>query len=342
MVIQTIRRGVSIAREAIGHTGTGEQTLYGLLVCGGVTLVIVGWRADRSGWATAHPYLVGLLIGATGFCFGVPVAGIVIREITRRASQNAERRTAARAITSQLDYLDRIVEGLSPGPILSASDRLRKLAETAWSARPRASATARERNTSAGLTVLTISVGASAGSLAMRPTMDKAVAAELRRVVESNKLWASVGFSCGRLSGDIARLMSILYPPAKSQQTFPEWLDDLTSALQTLLVFQLPVQHLWVHAAVQDQPPSMPVAMWSSQKKPPSQEKMSLLVLELGSSAKEEPYSVTPEVKNAAQERATNELRDELLALGHHLEALAALVDAARKCRSELKPVEGQ
>jgi hypothetical protein len=113
--------------------------------------VIIGWRADSSGWTASHAYLVGLLIGVTGFCFGVPVAGIVIRDITRRASRNAERRTAARAITSQLVYLDSIVEGLSSGPILSAGDRLRKLAETAWLAMPRASANVREMEASAEL-----------------------------------------------------------------------------------------------------------------------------------------------------------------------------------------------
>lgn len=337
MAGQVIRKGFSIAREAIGSTGTGERTLYGLLLGGGIAFVIIGWRADSSGWTVTHVYLVGLLIGATGFCFGVPVAGIVIRDITRRASQNAERRTAARAIISQLDYLDSIVEGLSSGPILSASDRLRELADTARSAMPRASASVREAGASGEIKFWTISVGASIGALAMRPKIDETVATELREVVESNKLWASVGFSCGRLSGDIARLVPILYSPEQSQQAFPRWLDELTSSLQTLLVFQLPVQRLWLLAAVQDPPVSVPVAIWSMQKKPPTEERMKVVMLGAKGSVKEEPYSVTPEGKRAAQERATDELRGELLTLGYHLEALAALVDAAKKCQNELK-----
>jgi hypothetical protein len=174
----------------------------------------------------------------------------------------------------------------------------------------------------------------------MRPVMDKAVAAELRGVVESNKLWASLGFSCGRLSGDIARLVSILYSPGQSQQSFPGWLDELTSSLHTLLVLQLPVQRLWLFATVQDPPASVPVAKWSMRHKPPTAEEKNLVLLGVKSS--EEPYSVTREGKRAAQERTIDELRGELLALGHHLEASAALVDAAVKCRSELKPVEGQ
>jgi hypothetical protein len=183
----------------------------------------------------------------------------------------------------------------------------------------------------------------------MRPKIAKEVAAELRGVAESDKLWASVGFSCNRLSGDIARLIPILYPPTKSQQTFPSWLDELTSSLQTLLVFQLPVQRLLLLAAVQDPPASVPVAIWSMQKasrawwmprRLPTEERKNLEFLGVKSSAKEEPYSVGPEGKRAAQERATDELRGELLALGHHLEALATLVDAAIRCRSELKPME--
>ena len=350
MVAQNIRRGVSIAREAIGSTGTGERTLYGFLLGGGIVFVIIGWHADSSKWTTAHPYLAGLLIGATGFCFGVPVAGLVIRDITRRASQNAERRSAARAITSQLDYLDSIVEGLSSGPILSASERLRKLADTAWSAMPRASASAKEMTGSAEIKFWMVTFGGSVSRLAMQPKIAESVAAELRDVVESNKLWASVGFSCGRLSGDIARLIPVLYSPAQPQQAFPSWLDELTSSLQRLLVFQLPVQRLWLLAAVKDPAVSVPVAMWSMQKEPPTwwvqgrrppEEKKNLGVLGTKSVAKEEPYSMTPEGKRAAQERATNELRGEILALCNHLEALAALVDAAIKCRSELNSMEG-
>jgi hypothetical protein len=288
----------------------------------------------------------------TAFCFGVPVAGIVIREITRRASQQAEQRTAARAITSQLDYLDRIVERLSPGPIQSASDRLRKLAETAWSAMPHSSTSAREMEASGKISAVVISVEARVGRLAMRPDMEKAATTELQLVIRSNELWGSVGFSCGRLGDDLARLMSILYPPTESHQTFPSWLDELTSALQTLLVFQLPVQRLWLLAAANEE--SVPVEAWSLHKETsllketsPStekagKEKLMQDILGIGGSAKVVPYSVTPELISSAQERATNELRGELFALGHHLEALATLVKAARKCRSELKPVEGQ
>jgi hypothetical protein len=156
----------------------------------------------------------------------------------------------------------------------------------------------------------------------------------------------------GRLSGDIARLVPILYSPEQSQQAFPRWLGELTSLLQTLLVFQLPVQRLWLLAAVQDPPVSVPIAIWSMakeppvwlrRKEPPTEGKKILGILGMKTEmSEEEPYSVTPEGKRAAQIRATDELRGELLALGYPLEALAALVDAAIKCRSELKPVEGR
>jgi hypothetical protein len=338
MAAQAIRSGVSIAREAIGNTGKGERALYGLLVGAGVILVIIGWRTDGNGWTTAHPYLAGLLVGATGFCFGVPVAGIVIREITRRASQSAELRNAARAITSQLDYLDQIVEGLSPGPIMSASDRLRELGQSARSAMPSASVHAKETEGKAGVRFWVVSVDGSAHALGMQPKMRSATAAELRGVVEGDKLWASVGFGCGRLGGDVTRLVPILYLPTQSRQAMPGWLDELTSVLQTLLVLQLPVHRRWLPAAVKDPPELVPVTLWSSQM----EAGVKWAGLSFGGQEDQKPDSVTADVTKAAQEKATSEFKGELLALAYHLETLAAFVDAAGKCRSELSPLDGR
>lgn len=338
MAAQTKRSGASIVREAFGNTGKGERTLYALLIGVGIALIIVGWHAEGHGWATAHPYFVGLLIGATGFCFGVPVAGIVIREATRRASQSAELRNTARAITSQLDYLDRIVEALSPGPIVSAGDRLRKLANSARLAMPRTSAHAQTAEGKVGVRFWVISAGVSGGALGVQPVMKSEVAAELRGVVEGGKLWASVGFSCGRLGGDIIRLVPILYPPAPSQQAIPDWLDELTSALQSLLVLQLPVHRRWLPAAVQNPPAVVPITFWSS--KPEAGFKVPFLPPgSLGGSPDRRSEPVTADVQNAVQEQATDELRGELFALAHHLEALAALIGATERCRIELTPL---
>src|ERR1022692_3182026 len=118
MAAQTFRKGISIVHEAIKNTGKGERALYIV----GALLILLGWRADAQGWAAGNPYFLGLLDGATGFCFGVPVAGVVIREITRRASQSAERRATVRSVIAQLDYLNRLTGELAPGPPESICD----------------------------------------------------------------------------------------------------------------------------------------------------------------------------------------------------------------------------
>ena len=45
-----------------------------------------------------------------------------------------------------------------------------------------------------------------------------------------------LGFSCARLASDVTRLVSIMFPPSDYLEKFPDWLDELTSALQTILV----------------------------------------------------------------------------------------------------------
>jgi hypothetical protein len=173
--------------------------------------------------------------------------------------------------------------------------------------------------------------------------VEKRIAKQLRGIVEGDKLWASVGFSCGRLGSDVTRLVSVLFSPSDSLEAFPGWLDELTSALQTILVVQLPARRRWLPAAVKDRPVPVPVAIWSLKSDKPEEksdeleEGLKFWVLSVGSPTKEKTRdAVAAEVKNAVQERATNELSDELLALAHHLDALAALADAAARCRSEL------
>jgi hypothetical protein len=324
------------------ETGGGVWVLYLLLVAAGVVLVVLGVRAEVHGWTMNHPYLTGLLDGATGFCFGIPVAGVVITGITRRAAQSAERRTAVRAVVAQLDYFDRLIEGLSPGPLDLAGDRLRGLARSAQSAALRATVNVRVAESVLRFWV----VSAGAAGMAASPRMQEEAAAGLRPVVEAKKVWASVGFSCGGLGNDITRLVTVLYPPASSQ-ALPSWLDELIGALQTLLVIQLPPHLKWLPAAVNDPPAVVPVAFWSLQTEAnkiafpmisQSDQKTRRLVPKLfGKPTRSTIATKIPErIKDAAQERATTEFKDELFALARDLDALAALVDAADACRREL------
>jgi len=79
-----MRKGLMIAKDAISNTGVGEGTFYLVLIAAGVMLIVSGLLIDAHGMAAAHPYAINLLDAATGFCFGIPVAGVVIREFTRR------------------------------------------------------------------------------------------------------------------------------------------------------------------------------------------------------------------------------------------------------------------
>jgi hypothetical protein len=147
----------------------------------------------------------------------------------------------------------------SPGPIQSAGERLRDLASSARWAAPRASVSVDD--TKAGIRIWVLELGG--GELTVRPKMEKRIAEQVRGIVEGDKLWASVGFSCARLASDVTRLVSILFPPSDYLEEFPGWLDELTSALQTILVVQLPARRRWLPSAVKDRPVPVPVAIWS-------------------------------------------------------------------------------
>jgi len=321
---------ISIIRDAIGNTGQSERIFYVLVVIAGAILAILGWRLDVSRWTTTHPYLVGLLDGVTTSCFAVPVAGIVIGEITRRATQSAERRAAARTTLAQLDYIDRLAAELSPGPVQATSERLRDLADVARDAAPKASAIAKEA--SAG--TLFVKVGA----LAILPQVDKKSALELRRAVQDDRSWASVSFICGQLANGISRLLAVLDPPGPTQTTFPDWLDQLIASVQILREVRLHANWRWLSEGVKDPPAAVRISAWSwTDLEPP---KKSPLLVSIQQAAQPSDTAERKRLLTAAQDRATDELRRELTELAYHLDSLAGLVDAATACRSELNSLE--
>jgi hypothetical protein len=326
---RALGKGLDVVREAIQNVSREVWAVYILFVCVGVLVVLVGWRADELGWAADHPYLAGLLDGLTAFCFGVPVGGLVITEINRRSAESAERRIAVRAVITQLDYLDRLAESLSPGDPRSAGGRLRDLAGIARSAMPGAAATA--MSSSAGILFM------RSGALAVLPRVEEKTAAQLRHVVIADSTWALVGFSIGRLASDVPRLMAAVQPqePQEPQSEGPSWLDDLIGALQALLGVQLPAHRQWLSEAVKDPPTLVHVASWTESSLLPKKNAAFLLanIQQGGPPATDEERQ---RIVNAAQERATNELRDELMDLGRQLDALVRLLDAAATCRTAL------
>jgi hypothetical protein len=180
-------------------------------------------------------------------------------------------------------------------------------------------------------------IAAGGITVTVKPTIhDETSAKKLRPAVENDKQWASVGFCCGRLVSDFTQLIAILHPPGSSQEAFPSWVDELTSALQTILVIQLPSYRRWLPEAVKDPPASVPVELRSL----PSD--TALLVLPLGRlpAEKDIDAEAARRIQNAIQKRVADELKDELHALTHHLNALATLVDAAAKSRAELSRIK--
>lgn len=113
------------------------------------------------------------------------------------------------------------------------------------------------------------------------------------------------------------------------------WLDDLIGALQALLGVQLPAHRQWLSEAVKDPPTLVRVASWTESSLLPKKNAAFLLanIQQGGPPATDEERQ---RIVNAAQERATNDLRDELMDLGRHLDALAELLDAAATCRTAL------
>ena len=155
--------------------------------------------------------------------------------------------------------------------------------------------------------------------------------------MESDKLWALVGFSDGRLAIDVSRLVTVLHSSAALQPGFPPWLDDLISAAHTLQELQLPAHRNWLPAALKDPPTAVSIAAWGWIQQP---EMKPTLLASIQQADQPSDAGERKRLLQAAQDRATSELKDELRDLAHHLHSLAGLVDAAVVCHSQLRLIE--
>jgi hypothetical protein len=320
-----MRKGLEIAKDAISNTGIGERTFYLVLIAAGMLLIVIGLRADAHGWAVAHPYAINLLDGATGFCFGIPVAGVVIREVTRRT----RRRIALDTFIVQLDYLGRLVKELSPGPARKLSDRLRELAKAADVAAFNTSATAKV----GPIRLKFFQIGV----IIVRPELPKGSAASLRTAVEARQVWTSVSFACGRLISDATLLISLLY--SSKQQPDP-WFDRLMIKLEAMRSYPPAVNWRWLPVAVNPKG-SVPVSAWSLASLSASEADDDLAPTADPTSGEAQPSPSLrdqaliekEQLAEAIKESAKKELEDETRDLSNRLAALADLVDAAGRCR---------
>ena len=323
-----MRKGLMIAKDAISNTGVGEGTFYLVLIAAGVMLIVSGLLIDAHGMAAAHPYAINLLDAATGFCFGIPVAGVVIREFTRRT----RRRFALDTFIVQLDYLDRLVKELSPGPAEELSGRLRELAKAADMAAFNPLATAKVRP----IRLKFISIGV----IIVKPELPKGSVASLRSAVEARHVWTSVSFACGRLISDATPLISLLYSP--KQQLGP-WFDKFLITLETMRTYQSAVNWRWLPAAV-DPKGLVPVSAWNwaslsasgTEGDPTPTANPTPGKAQPSPSPKGQAPIEKEQLAEAIKERAEEELGDEARDLSNRLYALADVVDAAARCRDRL------
>ena len=315
--------------------------LYGVLVVVGAVFFVLGLRLEVRGWALSHAYSVNLLSAITGFCFGVPVAGVVIKEFARRGSEAAERRSASRAVVSQLDYIFDLVRGLLQGTEPPTGERLAQVAESAESAATGASAKA----TSSEVKTWIISIGV----IDVQPQLlPEELAKKLKHVAVDDRRWASIGFTCPALASDVRRLITVQPPPPDPR--FMGMLEALTGALQQVLILQLPTQHRWLSAALKDPTARVPVEFWSSGLElsptlstllPPGGTEglaggpeVDATGLRSGPDPKE-LEAKRQSMLGEAEERAKEELRLELSGLANQLRALAALIETGDLIRTD-------
>jgi hypothetical protein len=107
------------------------------------------------------------------------------------------------------------------------------------------------------------------------------------------------------------------------------------TALQALLGIQLPAHRQWLPEAVKGHPRPLGIATWKWSPLQPERNPMPFLgnIQQGGHPATDEERQ---RIVDAAQQRATSELKDELTDLGRQLDALAGLVDAMATCRTAL------
>lgn len=331
----------SAVGQAISNTSSGEWILYGVLVVVGAVSIVLGLRLEVRGWATSHAYSVNLLSAITGFCFGVPVAGVIIKEFARRGSEAAERRSASRAVISQLDYIFDLVRSLLQGTESPTAERLAQVAESAESAATGASAKA----ISSEVKTWIISIG---GIYVQPQLLPEELANKLKHVAVDDRRWATIGFTCHALASDVRRLITV--QPSPPDPRFIGMLEALTGALQQVLILQLPAQHRWLSAALKDPPARVPVEFWSSGLELSSALSPLLTaggtegaaggpdVDAIGLLSGPDPKEVEAKrqsMRGEAEKRAKEELRLELSGLASQLHALAALIETGDLIRTD-------
>ena len=107
-----------------------KGTIFSFIV--GFVLLVLGIRGDSNGWWNDRPFLVNVISGLTGACFGIPLVLVVLNRISETVSMQAERQSVLRlAATSCSDLSQAISNGY--GDMLTWVTTVNQLQEAARS-----------------------------------------------------------------------------------------------------------------------------------------------------------------------------------------------------------------
>jgi hypothetical protein len=94
----------------VTHRVSPAVWLPSILLWGsGSVLIWLGLVGDRRGWWTDRPFLTNLVSGLTGACFGIPVALLILTELSNRQRQRVEGVNAVARYDQAVDDVGQVV-----------------------------------------------------------------------------------------------------------------------------------------------------------------------------------------------------------------------------------------
>jgi hypothetical protein len=212
-----------------------------VLLALGSLLIVIDIHAVAGGWPADHVCLVGLLDGAAGFCFGIPIASVAIKELTRRSAEAARVRQVVAEFADQLRDCEQNVSQLTSQQTERLGGQLRELADVAAAAQLSA-----EIDVDIPFAQVWIF---AVGAVTVTARLCKEYAARLRAVIQNDRRWALIGFICSNLARAAPQLRTVV-----ELRSLPwhEEFDRLLSALQVIAVQRIPAAWRWLGHAASD------------------------------------------------------------------------------------------
>lgn len=104
--------------------GISTRRISVVMWCVGLVLIVVGVGGDLRGAWSSVPFVTNLLTSVTAFFFAVPVALLILHDVSHRMTERAERRAAIALFSESVKQLQEFVCRLPPAetPFSPASD----------------------------------------------------------------------------------------------------------------------------------------------------------------------------------------------------------------------------